>query len=149
MTMSVEKKAPLTVCAIVASTLWLLLCTAPAIATITATGDIAPAYDGTDLWYVGGYLRIGIATNGTLDIMDGGRVVSSRGYIAAGAGSTASVQVTGAGSGWDISGDLFVGDSGSGTLTVCDGASLMTWETVVGSEVGSVGHLIVTGPGTT
>ena len=117
-------------------------------AAITATGNIDPNYNGTDLWNVNGVLTVGVAADGTLEITNGSQVITGPGRIAAGAGSTASVRVTGVGSRWENAGGFYVGDTGNGTLTIDGGGSLLSGGGFVGSEPGSVGHLIITGPGT-
>jgi len=94
------------VCAIGACALWLLFCISPATADITATGDIAPAYDDTDPWNVTGTpaegvegdLFIGISAEASLVISDGSQVYARMAHLAYDPSSAATVTVTGSGS---------------------------------------------------
>ena len=70
-----------------------------AVAQITATGDVAPTYDGTDPWTVSGVLSIGNADSGSLTIA-GGSVVNSDSVEINEINSQATI--TGAGSQWNI-----------------------------------------------
>jgi T5SS/PEP-CTERM-associated repeat protein len=126
-----------------------LVWSCPAVASITAVGDIVPAYDSSDPWVLAGDLFLGASADANLVISGGSQVADTQAHMATGAGVDSTALVTGAGSRWENSGGLLLGEFGTGTLTVADGGTLITPGVTVGSEAGSVGTLLVTGPGTT
>jgi fibronectin-binding autotransporter adhesin len=139
---------PRVVFAIVLSTLWALACPHPATADITTTGDVVPAYDGTDPWVLPSQLTVGSADASIL-VSGGSQVQASSTMIASGSDVAANVTVTGTGSVWDDSGTIHVGRNGSGTMTIENGARLVAYQVFVDFATASVGRLVVTGPGTT
>jgi len=103
----------------------------PATGTITVTGDVTPAYDGSsDPWNVGGDLIIGNTAAGSM-VVNQSMVTSTNGYLAYTAGGTADVVVMGTGIGWNNSGGLYIGGSqtqagGTAVLTMLDAVSVDT-----------------------
>jgi len=98
--------------------------------TWTNNGDVLVGYDG----------------NGTLNITDGGKVVSVGGHIGASGNGIGLVLVDGAGSLWENSGRINVGRSGAGTLRIENGATVTSNDGVVGTS--SHGDAILSGAGT-
>ncbi|MEN3931771.1 autotransporter outer membrane beta-barrel domain-containing protein [Microvirga sp. W0021] len=104
-------------------------------------------------WINSGYLDIGLYAIGTpnawLTISDGALVTSVGAAVAKGAGSTATVVVTGNGSQWkNNSFTLLVGEGGgTGSVVISDGGLVSTRDVTIGSEAGSSGSLEVTGTG--
>ncbi len=107
--------------------------------TVTVTGaasGTASQLNMTD----SGPLVVGYSGAGTLNVNAGGHVASGDGFIGYLAGSTGTVNVTGADSKWNLAGNLFVGGTdtaagGTGTLNVSDGGlvdvtgDLTVWST--------------------
>ncbi|MBE1526356.1 fibronectin-binding autotransporter adhesin [Sphingopyxis sp. OAS728] len=98
--------------------------------TWTNNGDVLVGYDGI----------------GTLNITDGGKVVSIGGQIGASGNGIGLVLVDGAGSLWENSGRINVGRSGAGTLRIENGATVTSNDGVVGTS--SHGDAILSGAGT-
>lgn len=96
-------------------------------------------------------LEVGAAGSGNLlSIYDGGRVVSSSGYVGRHAGSDNNMAVvSGPGATWKIGGDLFVGYEGStNSLWIIDGGVVSSEEAYIGYADESRANLaIVTGLG--
>jgi T5SS/PEP-CTERM-associated repeat protein len=69
-------------------------------------------------------LRVGNFGTGTLNIINGGDVVSPRGVIGNQSNSHGHVLVNGAGSTWTMTGDLAVGGAGQADLTISNGGSV-------------------------
>ncbi|AJA09114.1 outer membrane autotransporter [Sphingopyxis fribergensis] len=101
-----------------------------AASTWTNNGDVLVGYDG----------------NGTLNITDGGKVVSVGGQIGASTDGVGQVLVTGAGSLWENSGRINVGLSGAGTLRIENGATVTSNDGIVGAS--GNGNAIISGAGT-
>lgn len=102
-----------------------------------------------------GRLEIGGSGTGTLNILNGGSVVSSNGLIGVSEGSKGAVKVSGEGSSWtnrdpqDASklGSLFIGSSGTGTLLIEDGGQVSNDRAFVGYTRQGSGAVTVTGQG--
>ncbi|SBV33728.1 Outer membrane autotransporter barrel domain protein [uncultured Sphingopyxis sp.] len=109
---------------------------------VTVTGSDGGGNAST--WTVGD-LTVGYGGTGTLNITDGGHVVSTGGVIGLDSGGVGEVLVTGPGSSWENSGRISVGLFGSGTLRIEDGATVSSNDGVVGGS--GQGDIIVSGPG--
>lgn len=96
------------------------------------------------LWQIGGETRVGNDGEGSLEILDGGRVESGEVTVGHETGSIGEVTVDGAGSQWNAS-DLSIGRSGTGTLTISDGGTVNADSAIVGQNVDSSGTVLVTG----
>ena len=84
---------------------------------------------------------------GVFNITSGGQVNFYRSYIAAGAGSTGSATVSGAGSIWTNREELIVGTLGSGILTISGGGQVFDNSSLVGANPGADGTANITGAG--
>ena len=98
-------------------------------------------------WTNAGDVRVGYDGNGTLNITDGGKVISVGGQIGANSDGVGQVLVSGAGSLWENSGRINVGGSGTGTLRIENGASVSSNDGVVGAS--GHGDAIISGAGST
>ncbi|USI76494.1 autotransporter-associated beta strand repeat-containing protein [Sphingopyxis sp. USTB-05] len=98
-------------------------------------------------WTNAGDVRVGYDGNGTLNITDGGKVVSVGGQIGANSDGVGQVLVSGDGSLWENSGRINVGGSGTGTLRIENGASVSSNDGVVGAS--GHGDAIISGAGST
>ncbi len=101
-----------------------------AASTWTNNGDVLVGYDG----------------NGTLNIADGGKVVSVGGQIGANSDGVGEVLVTGVGSSWENSGRINVGLFGAGTLRIENGATVTGNDAIIGAS--GNGNAIISGAGT-
>ncbi|WP_447930163.1 autotransporter-associated beta strand repeat-containing protein [Sphingopyxis fribergensis] len=97
-------------------------------------------------WTNNADLFVGYDGNGTLNITDGGKVVSVGGQIGGNGDSLGEVLVSGAGSSWDNSGRINVGLFGTGTLRIENGATVTSNDGVVGAS--AQGDAVVSGAGT-
>lgn len=88
-----------------------------------ATGVVTVDGSGSTL-LVGQALEVGWAGKGTLDIRNGGLVMSGDGRIASGEGSTGAVIVDGVASRWISSGTITIANFGSGFVTVRNGGAI-------------------------
>jgi len=109
---------------------------------VTVTGSDGGGNAST--WTVGD-LTVGYGGTGTLNIADGGHVVSAGGVIGLDSGGVGEVLVTGPGSSWENGGRISVGLFGSGTLRIEDGATVSSNDGVVGGS--GQGDIIVSGLG--
>jgi T5SS/PEP-CTERM-associated repeat protein/autotransporter-associated beta strand protein len=93
-------------------------------------------------------LRVGIAGNGTLNIVNGGGVGAVPGLVIAGqAGSRGVVNIDGRFSRLS-SQTIVVGDRGNGTLNIRNGAGMFGGvDMIIASQPGSTGEVTVTGAG--
>lgn len=96
-------------------------------------------------WTNTDFLTVGGQGSGTLDILDGGVVTDSGGFVGDAAGSTGWVTVSGHGSWWNNLGDVVIGQSGDGTLDVLAGGRVSSASGYVGASPGSVGVVTVSG----
>ncbi len=119
---------------------------------VGATGVVT--VDGIDsTWTCEGYynhLHVGNSGHGTLNITNGGAVISdSQGYIGKDSGSTGVVTVDGSSSTWTHNGSLRVGYYGHGTLNIINGGTVSNSLGDIGYLSGSVGEVTVDGSGST
>ncbi|MBI82488.1 MAG: hypothetical protein CMJ81_04765 [Planctomycetaceae bacterium] len=122
-------------------------CVATVRASVTTTGDVVPggAAAQPDPWAVGGSLKVGNWSNGTLNVETGGMVSSTKGYIGYQAGSTGEAVVTGASSQWNNSVAMYVGVVGDGALKVEAGGMVSNTKGYIGYHAGSTGEATITG----
>ncbi|WP_417672144.1 autotransporter outer membrane beta-barrel domain-containing protein, partial [Roseibium sp.] len=88
-------------------------------------------------------LIVGYQGQGTLDIANGGKVISSgNGILGSVTGATGAATVTGAGSSWTNAG-LEIGTNGAGILTIANGGSVTSsnGSVIVAVNSGSIGTL--------
>jgi len=111
-------------------------------ATLTVTGSNGGGNAST--WTTGD-LTVGYTGTGTLNVTNGGRVVSATGTIGLDTGGVGLALVTGAGSAWQNSGRITVGLSGTGTLRIENGAQVSSNDGIVGGS--AQGNAVITGPG--
>jgi len=97
-------------------------------------------------WTVGTDLQVGYSGNGTLNIVDGGRVVSNAGQVGLDSNGIGQVLVSGTGSSWENSGRISVGLFGAGVLRIENGATVTSNDGIVGGS--EQGDVIVSGTGT-
>lgn len=120
---------------------------------VGSAGNVTVSGAGS-LWNArsaGGFgFQIGAGGVGTLDINDGGVVLSQQGVI--GAEGNGRVTVNGPGSSWAPLDNIYVGFDGTGVLEVEDGATVSTEQTgggaatiYIGYHVGSEGTVTVSG----
>ena len=104
--------------------------------------------DGSgSMWTNSSSLYVGNAGRGTLNIVGGGQVANTYGYVGYSSGSTGDVTVAGNGSKWSNSSDLLVGRLGSGTLDINAGALVTNKTGSIGDSSGSAGEVTITGTG--
>ena len=104
---------------------------------------------------IGDFFDVGRYGTGTLNVEDGGMLVSPGGginghyesYIGHFAGSTGVATVTGDGSRWEMSRSLTIGSEGNGTLKILDGGYVTNHFSFIGANDGSVGSVTVAGEG--
>lgn len=94
---------------------------------------------------VGGDLSIGIAHTGSLNIVRGGKVTNSIGFIASDQGSNGTVSVTGPGSVWENSYSLLVANHGTGTVNITNGGKVTSIYGYIGYNGPGNGTVTVTG----
>ena len=117
----------------------------------TGSVDVAGNLRSTPFWNLqsAGNMRIGVNGTGTLDIHDGGNVLTSgNALIGVNAGSSGTVTVRNADSLWQIEGNLDVGTNGTGSLEIRDTAEVAmagNGAVFIGRNAGSVGTLTVNG----
>ena len=111
--------------------------------TVTVSGVGADGVAST--WTNNGDLLVGYDGNGTLNITEGGKVVSVGGLIGANSDGVGEVIVTGAGSLWENSGRINVGLFGAGALRIEGGATVNSNDGIVGASAN--GEAVVSGAG--
>ena len=118
-------------------------------ASITATGNVIPAYPGTspDPWNVGDELIVADGSNGSLTISGGSDVLSAGGTQGFSPLTSGTITVTGAGSTWTNSVDLLVGVFGNGTLNVIEGGRVENQDASAGHLGAGKGTVLVSGAG--
>jgi T5SS/PEP-CTERM-associated repeat protein len=122
--------------------------------TTSSTGTVTVSGAGST-WTNNSSLRIGENGTATLNIMDGGVVVSNAAltndddaYIGTGGDSSGMVTVSGPGSMWIHHGRFNVGNDGTGELTIeVGGVVSVTGVGRIGVENGPLATVTVTGPG--
>jgi len=110
-------------------------------ADLTVTGNGG----GNASAWTSGELAVGYTGTGTLNVTNGGRVVSTSGGIGLDTGGVGHVLVSGPGSAWQNSGRINVGVFGTGTLRIENGAQVSSNDGIVGGS--AQGDVVVTGPG--
>jgi T5SS/PEP-CTERM-associated repeat protein len=120
--------------------------------TTSSTGTVTVSGAGST-WTNSGNLLIGASGTGTMNVSDGGVVLSNtaltvddRAYI--GLGADGIVTVSGPGSMWTHHGSLHVGNDADGELTI-DGGGVVSVSAQgrIGVENGPLATVTVTGPG--
>jgi fibronectin-binding autotransporter adhesin len=111
---------------------------------VTVSG--ADADGNASTWTNSAELIVGNTGNGTLNITDGGKVLSDTAYVGRDTDGLGQVLVSGAGSAWDNSGRINIGSFGTGSLRIENGATVSSNDGVVGSS--GQGDVVVTGPDT-
>jgi len=106
-------------------------------------------------WTMTNELYVGNDGNGTLNVLNGGQVTSSGGFIGTNYTSptnfaTGIVEVNGSSAGgtaskWAVTNNLFVGVFGNGTLNVLNGGLVTSRQGVIGGISGSVGVATIDG----
>ncbi|MEM6503848.1 MAG: PEP-CTERM sorting domain-containing protein [Planctomycetota bacterium] len=114
-----------------------------------STSDVTVTGAGST-WAMDESLFVGFSLSGsasaTLLVEDGGTVTTlDLSQIGVGAGTTAEMTVTGAGSSWINTDELTVAFLGNGTLLIEDGGVVSNAEAKIASNTGSVGVVTVTG----
>ncbi len=120
-----------------------------ALGEYTGSTGTASVSGSSSIWTNGGDLSVGYSGNGTLHVINSGRVSNKIGLVGAESGSTGTVTVDGAGSTWTNSEDLIVGHSGAGTLNISNGSQVYNGYGTVGFQAASVGTVTVDGVGST
>ena len=86
-----------------------------------SSGTVTVDGAGSSLFHTGNFMFIGVAGDGTLEILNGGHLRSIYLRVGTESGSSGTVTVDGAGSSAEIYGDVGVGTGGTGTLNILDG----------------------------
>ncbi len=95
--------------------------------TVTGAGSTLDVLDDLYVGYFG---------NGTLDVNEGGQVISGMGVLGGAPEAVGTVTVDGSGSSWTLDNGLAVGAWGSGTLTISGGGQVTAEDvTIGGAEV--------------
>ncbi|MBD14749.1 MAG: hypothetical protein CMJ72_06215, partial [Planctomycetaceae bacterium] len=92
-------------------------------------------------------LFVGNSSDGTLNVLAGGVVSNSEGFIGSSNGSTGVATVSGSGSQWNNSSHFYVGHQGDGTLNVEAGGVVSNSSGSIGTSNGSTGVATVSGSG--
>jgi T5SS/PEP-CTERM-associated repeat protein len=126
--------------------------TRPARAQSVSGSGVTPGPVWSPIWGVAGDVTVGDTSpgGGTLDILNGGVVLSDNGFIGFGASDVGTVTISGQDAGfpaqWWNTGDLIIGQAGTGTLVVVGGGYALNTDGYIGAEAGSNGEVTVTGP---
>lgn len=110
--------------------------------TVTVTGEDSLL----DVWE-DNTLYVGYTGDGTVDVLDGGYLISQMSYIGYEEGSIGTVSVSDPNSLWTVTQTLYVGNGGDGTLNILNGGAVTSASARIGEEAGSVGDVNVTGDG--
>ncbi len=98
----------------------------------------------------GATLRVGVAGQGELTVVNGAKLTNAGGqYLAWSPGSHGLATISGAGAQWISSHALSVGNAGVGELVVEDGGYVSTGFSVLANTSTSQGFATITGPGST
>jgi T5SS/PEP-CTERM-associated repeat protein len=100
-------------------------------------------------WTSSSELHVGESGIGELDILSGGAVSNSNGFLGVMAGSTGTATVSGSGSTWTNNGSLSVGSSGMGSLRIDAGGRVSNSNGIIGAGNNSTGAVTVAGSGST
>lgn len=98
-------------------------------------------------WTATDRISVGYAGSSTLTIQNGATVSSTGGLAGHLAGSTGTVNITGAGSRWENNGVFYVGNEGGGTLNLTAGGTLTSTDGYVGVATGANGSATISGSG--
>ena len=114
-----------------------------------STGNVSVSGGGSSFVNNGsfGYLIVGGASNGSLNVQGGGSASAKETFVGDGATGVGSVTVSGAGSSFTNSAAIAVGYFGHGTMLISGGATVTNPEGYVASQMGSVGNVLVQGAG--
>ena len=102
---------------------------------------------GSSAWTNSSALTVGYRSSGSLNIIGGGSVSNTFGFIGSGSGSSGAVTV-GGGTGtstWTNANDLRVGYNGTGTLDIAGGGSVSNTAGYIGFSPGSSGAVSIGG----
>jgi T5SS/PEP-CTERM-associated repeat protein len=110
------------------------------VGTVTVSGAGSQWTNTSDLY-------VGYSGQGTLSILDGGKVSNTFGYVGTASGGVGTVTVSGVGSQWTNTGNLYVGDAGQGTLSITNGGLVSNTIGVIGNNSDGVGTVTVSGVG--
>ncbi len=94
-------------------------------------------------------MAVGNSGTGTLNIQDGGQLLSGPSYLGLSAGVTGTATVSGANSSWTSTGLFMVGNLGTAVLNIQDGGKVSNTIGYIGFEAGSHGSVTVSGAGAT
>jgi len=108
-----------------------------------SNGTVTVDGTGSNLTNIDTNIRVGNSGNGTLNILNGGRVRNRTGAIGNSAGGEGTVTVGGTGSSWNNSSNLYLGDQGTGTLNIINDGLVN-----INSGTGNVDLARVDGSGT-
>jgi len=118
--------------------------------TSTNSSGTATVTGADSTWTNSGTLRVGNSGDGTLSILDGGKVTSvGTSYTAVTANKRGDVTINGANSSWSNNGTLYLGYVGNTTLKVEAGGALSNTHGYLGFNSGSSGNATVTGADST
>lgn len=84
----------------------------------SSNGTVTVDGVGSNLTNIQSSITVGQSGTGTLNILNGGSVSNTSGYIGRSAGGIGTVTLDGAGSSWNNTSRLYLGESGSGTLNI-------------------------------
>src|SRR5262249_20582146 len=117
-----------------------------------ASGNLTVSGSGSALVDVStepgnGSMAVGFFGDGSLEILDGGKVFSNKAVIANGALSSSKVKVAGLGSVWEITRDLSIAYQGSGQMSITAGGLVTSGSGFVASVSGATGSVTIDGPG--
>ncbi len=94
----------------------------------------------------GGEISVGEAGRGTLNVTNGGDLVSNTATIGYLSTALGDASVSGTGSMWSV-GNITIGRSGRGLLTISNGGSLQSGQGTIGSQATGSGEVLVSGAG--
>ena len=95
----------------------------------------------------GGFLFVGAAGGGALDITNGGSVSTRVTGVGSNLGGEGNVTIDGVGSSLTASGNLIVGTAGSGSLNITNGGSVSSTQASIQSLQSGSGYVSVNGAG--
>ncbi|MDP6637397.1 MAG: PEP-CTERM sorting domain-containing protein [Phycisphaerae bacterium] len=114
---------------------------------ITASDGTVTVDGAGSSWTNSSYLYVGDGGRAELNVVSGGSVSNTDGYIGYATGLEGNATVDGDGSSWANSSSLTVGKGGTGELNVVSGGSVSNTEGYIGYESGSDGTVTVDGAG--
>jgi T5SS/PEP-CTERM-associated repeat protein len=90
-------------------------------------------------------MAVGNSGTGTLNVQDGGQLLSGPSYLGLSAGVTGTATVSGANSSWTSTGLFMVGNLGTAVLNIQDGGKVSNTIGYIGFEAGSHSSVTVSG----